>query len=47
MNTSFIANITDIGGLAYFFTYLGDYLPYVIIISIGVLLGIAGLICSF
>ena len=39
MNTT---DFSDIGGLAFFFTYLGDCLPFVIITSIGVILGIIG-----
>jgi len=42
MNTSTSSNITDIGGLAYFFAYMGDYMPFVILTSIGVILGISG-----
>lgn len=33
---------SEIGGLAYFLVYISEYLPYVILISLGEIVGIIG-----
>jgi hypothetical protein len=35
-------NVTEIGGLLYFLTYISDYLPYTLIEIIGTLIGVTG-----
>lgn len=42
MSNTSINDSTEIGGLAYFLVYISDYLPYVIIVSSGAIIGVIG-----
>ena len=42
VNFSF-KNHSEIGGLAYFLTHISEYLPYVIIVSLGSVIGVIGI----
>ena len=43
-NVSFsLKNNSEVGGLAYFQTNISEYLPYVIIISLGLIIGFIGI----
>ena len=49
MNISNISGISsngysEVGGMAYFMIYISDYLPYVIIVSFGAVMGFLGTI---
>ena len=35
---------SDVGGIAYFWAYISDYLPYVILVSFGTVIGVIGTI---
>ena len=35
---------SDVGGIAYFRAYISDYLPYVILVSFGTVIGMIGTI---
>lgn len=41
-NMSNSSHSTEIGGLVYFLTYISDYLPYVILTSVGFVIGLVG-----
>lgn len=41
-NTSNSSHSNEIGGLVYFLTYISDYLPYVILTSVGFIIGLVG-----
>lgn len=47
MNISNISDISstdnsEVGGMAYFMIYISDYLPYVIVVSFGAVMGFLG-----
>lgn len=44
MNISNISDISssEVGGMAYFLIYISDYLPYVIVVSFGAVMGFLG-----
>ena len=41
-NTTINSTYSEIGGLVYFLVYISDYLPYVILVSLGTIIGVTG-----